>query len=813
MKIESLKINNFRGIPEEEINPGGDNFCIIGPNGSGKTSVISAIDFLLTGEIQDLKGEGTGNISINKHAPYIKEKTENTWVKATFSNNGKTFELKRKLSNRHKLIKCEKAPDNVESMLKLAKRGQHYLSREEILDFIVSKQSTRSEKLRTLLNLSQIKEKRLELRGAKERLEEEASRLERELENFKTMLFGDFENVSNLEDLLSKVNELRSELGGSPLNELSTDESFRSGIDSPIVRASASPLKSENTKDLLKNIEDWFETKGDKFWDDYDKLESKIIEARKEKEAIQELKKLDLILEGKKFVDEDTKECPLCKKPWDSQKLKSFLEEREKKAKKIKETKDEIEKSKKGVLNTITDIRVSVNSLVEILEQHESFETQKLEEFRKNLQEIEEGLDKPIDNISLDKINEKERKPKIVKNEIRQLIKKSEEIPNLNEIENIWDKLHTTHQTYKKYRNSKKKSKEMRNLAEEMKEVYTEFLRSRNKVLNQTYNSISERFQKLYKKLHNDEKDFCSKIEPTETGLEMKVDFYGEGNHPPHALHSEGHQDSMGICLFLALCEYLNSDDFKLIMLDDVVMSIDSQHRRDLADLLKEDISENFQLLITTHDKLWYRHLKTKGVVSSKNTVTFSSWSLEEGPIRVDQLSDGWNRIEDLLEDGDVNGAAHRLRYTAEWFLREACDHFNAEVEFKANGRWTLGDFMDPATHKFKDLLKRAKEAEKSWGKDIDDINELDNKRKEIYKSLNIEKGAVNPNVHYNPNEWANFTVTELKKVVKAFNDLYNLFWCENCGSCLKVSKENYHEEGFSCKCGKKANWTLSKDN
>ena len=50
MKILTLEINNIRGIRHFEHNFQGKNAVILGANGSGKSSILDAIDFLLTGE-------------------------------------------------------------------------------------------------------------------------------------------------------------------------------------------------------------------------------------------------------------------------------------------------------------------------------------------------------------------------------------------------------------------------------------------------------------------------------------------------------------------------------------------------------------------------------------------------------------------------------------------------------------------------------------------------------------------------------------------------------------------------------------------
>ena len=82
MKLLELQIDRVRGIQHLIITPKGGNFVIWGPNGSGKSAVVDAIDFLLTGRILRLTGEGTGDISLSKHGPHIDHKPEETMVRA-----------------------------------------------------------------------------------------------------------------------------------------------------------------------------------------------------------------------------------------------------------------------------------------------------------------------------------------------------------------------------------------------------------------------------------------------------------------------------------------------------------------------------------------------------------------------------------------------------------------------------------------------------------------------------------------------------------------------------------------------------------
>ena len=58
MKVLELVFRNVRGIRHLLVKPDGENFVIWGPNGLGKSAVVDALDFLLTGRISRLTGCG-----------------------------------------------------------------------------------------------------------------------------------------------------------------------------------------------------------------------------------------------------------------------------------------------------------------------------------------------------------------------------------------------------------------------------------------------------------------------------------------------------------------------------------------------------------------------------------------------------------------------------------------------------------------------------------------------------------------------------------------------------------------------------------
>jgi predicted ATP-dependent endonuclease of OLD family len=71
IRIEKIHIHEFRGIRELILDLKGQNFAACGPNGTGKSGIVDAIEFALSGNISRLSGAGTGGLSVKAHGPHV----------------------------------------------------------------------------------------------------------------------------------------------------------------------------------------------------------------------------------------------------------------------------------------------------------------------------------------------------------------------------------------------------------------------------------------------------------------------------------------------------------------------------------------------------------------------------------------------------------------------------------------------------------------------------------------------------------------------------------------------------------------------
>ena len=197
--------------------------------------------------------------------------------------------------------------------------------------------------------------------------------------------------------------------------------------------------------------------------------------------------------------------------------------------------------------------------------------------------------------------------------------------------------------------------------------------------LDAIYKAVESRFVDLYRIVnHEDEGAFEARLIPSIGKLGFDVDFYGRGFVPPGAYHSEGHQDGMGLCLYLALMDYLLGKDFTFAVLDDVLMSVDAGHRREVCRLLQSEFPHT-QFFLTTHDDIWLHHMKSEGLIGRKACVHFRKWDVQFGPTEWSD-SDVWRELDEDLARNDVRSGAALLRHYLEHFGQETCHRLRARA-------------------------------------------------------------------------------------------------------------------------------------
>ena len=109
----------------------------------------------------------------------------------------------------------------------------------------------------------------------------------------------------------------------------------------------------------------------------------------------------------------------------------------------------------------------------------------------------------------------------------------------------------------------------------------------------------------------------------------------------------------MGLCLYLALMKHTLGDKFTFAVLDDVLMSVDAGHRRDVCRLLKKEFPKT-QFVLTTHDRVWLQYMKTEGLI--ERSQSFGGWT-------GDLVDTAPERHPIVDSPGDTPLAGHAVRW------------------------------------------------------------------------------------------------------------------------------------------------------
>lgn len=803
IKLEKAHIEEMRGIRKLDIDFDKKTFAISGPNGSGKSGVIDSIEFGLTGQIGRLTGRGTGGLTIAEHGPHV-DKTR--FPDASFvelhvflTGLGKSVKITRKI-NAAKRPVIEPADDDVLAVLaEVADHPEIALSRREILRFILVEPTKRSEEIQAILKLEEIGLIRNALNTTQNNLQRAQRTAEVTVETSGGSLKTHLQIAAfTAADVLEAVNQRRKLLGLTEIAELTADTNLAVGLSAS---ATATAFNKQSALRDLKALSDAAEGFSDigkatamAIVTDLEKLE-------RDPGLLDALQRRAFIEKGLELVDGP--DCPLCDTPWaDEQHLSDHLRAKLEKSEEARKLQDGLLENGAVLMREIIRVDGLVTPIQKMSESEaETAFAQLLDGWKTDLSDLRsklasvDGLTGLKARLEGDWLNV----PAGLGASLTAFTAKVEAKPDQTATMEAQTFLSTGQARHHDYRVAQTKQRDAKKAADAAKAAYSAYCEVMDGELNALYEAVQDNFSKFYRAINSDdESSFTAKLTPSEGKLDFGVNFYDRGLFPPGAFHSEGHQDGMGVCLYLALMKRLFGDSFEFAMLDDVVMSVDTDHRREFCNLLKTEFP-NTQFVITTHDRLWAEQMKSARLITAKTSLAFHSWSIDTGPL-VESNEDIWDDIADQLGKGKVESAALSLRRHLEYVSRVLADELGATPPFHSDGNYELGELLQSVLARLRYLYGKAAESANSWGNNQlrDEIVARRDAFSRAAAASNVEQWAVNRAVHYN--EWARFGKRDFEPVVAAFKDLLDCFRCAKCG-WLHVTPKGLQPESLRCGC------------
>jgi len=807
IRVESLTIKEFRGIRDLTLDFKGKGFAICGPNGTGKSAVVDALEFVLTGNVSRLSGEGSGDISLKQHGPHVDRRNDpdkaRVTVKVTIPSLSKTATIERSAKTPAAAHVTPNDPAVLEVLGRVKAHPEIVLSRRELIRYVLATPGKRSEEVQALLHLDQVEQVRVGLQKI-------ANSCEKQLPPIGTAVTLARENllralgISELtnEKMLAAANAQRAILGLPMIADLIESMSLKDGMATPGPAKPQLIPKTQALVDIRAAREALAEIANVPTTTRVAEVTADLTAFANDPEVAAAVKRETFYTNGMDLIE--TGACPLCDTPWDLEGLKKHVQTKIDHLKEVSRRRIAVETKISPLIAGLRKVQAAINTVAG----YAPFATppvaiEAARDYSTNCGTVVEKLAALLPlTETITVLPKVPIVPQAVLYAIGELEKAVAALPEPTKQDAAREWLTVTQERLDVWRETMRKQKAAKEQAEKARQVSDIYATTSDKVLAGIYAAVEKDFASLYSFVNRDDEDkFKAHLIPSMGKLGFDVDFYGRGFFPPGAYHSEGHQDSMGLSLYLALMRYLQGAAFTFAVLDDVLMSVDACHRREMCTLLKREFPHT-QFIMTTHDSVWLRHMKTEGLIGGRSAVQFRSWSVDHGPAKWDER-DVWAEIDDHLKENGVRAAAALLRHYLEYVSAELCHRLRAPVEFRGDAQYQLGELLPAAIKHMRELYSRAKGAANSWNQReiIEQLATREATFAMLAKKSNAEQWQVNVAVHFN--SWDNLTKEDFEPVVKAFRGLLGGFTCPECKEYLRVSPDRETPESLRCECGK----------
>ncbi len=329
-------------------------------------------------------------------------------------------------------------------------------------------------------------------------------------------------------------------------------------------------------------------------------------------------------------------------------------------------------------------------------------------------------------------------------------------------------------------------------LADNTEHAFRHCQNARKEIVQSLFDELSADIDRIYMQFHPQESHGGIHLEVREAvqgSVNLRGTFYDRPDEDLRAYYSDAHLDTLGLSIFLALRRWhrKNHPQFDLLVIDDVLTSVDSQHLVRVSEFLLKEFGD-YQILLTTHDRIWFEHLRdiqSRCRVSNRfiNKI-IHKWTIQDGP-DLREPEDERADLGTLLQDGearDIAGLGGRL---LEHVLQEMRYSFGLSIEARRSERYEIGDlwpaFLSEIRKNYPSLYQTAKST----------LESLD-----VRWPLRNWVGA-----HFN--EWAGRESRQASaEFGKAVCDLFDYVFCSECRRFVEPSSTPLGQ--VACRCGAK---------
>lgn len=766
MKVKRLSINGFRGassLAEIVVDTSKPVVVIFGENGTGKSTIVDAFDFICNKKYGSLETYSLGGTA-KKYVPTLGSKTETVQVKLETVSS----EWEASLGKSGPMVN----PDNNCPDARI-------LRRRTILGLIESQPKERFEELKAFISVPNIEKSENALRRSVDALGKEFDECVRSL--------------TQAQIALDKLWKDEACPGDNALAwGLSESNKDIKQIQKDIVSATSLDIAFQNAVLSLNALDEAYKVKNEK-QTALSTAEGKQKSAET-KQAQQNVKLLNLLEDASAYIEkrQTFKQCPVCEQGIDPTKLLVRLTERISEMKEIKiiatvvsAAKKEIQSKVSILIQTRNDLRNKVKTLGSLIQQSDL--------------ECLNILNIDWDSYSdlLSDIEATEKTEIQARQYLSEVLVCRESLQANKEAD---QKTTSQYNAIKGYVDLIKEKESQAAYCEELLKKLRTALgivsQERKNYIEGILSGISGEVERLYELIHPDENigKIRFYLDPKTIGsLKFDGQFHDCDELPPQAYYSESHLDTLGICVFLALSRLYKTEK-TILILDDVLTSIDGSHLERFMSLIHNEAKHFNQMIITTHYRPWReRYRWAKGPVANTQLIELGPWSLKDGLKTGEFLSaiEELQIIVDKKGSFDRQAAASKAGIVLESLLDFITLKYRCAMPRNVRNEYTLGDLAYGVDSKLSKELRCRISSNGDGKKDVQ------------LKSL-LDAATSSPWVrncvgcHFNTLA-SEITDQEVKDFCKSVLVLANHLICSKCNTLPTRRPSGSY---WQCKCG-----------
>ena len=701
MKIKSLNIKGFRGVKRElplELNS--KSLLLFGDNGSGKSSITDAVEWFYKDSIEHLSSDEIdrkGGLTALRNT-FIGD-TEKSSVELNFTDSN--LDSQKSIGLKKSNLEVENS-NNSETFLKYIESSKNenlILRYGDLTDFVLSTKKEKLDSLSKVIGFADISN----IRGILKKAVNEVKNIlkSKSYDNGISQREGQImtslnERVVSEEQYVNKINEIIKPLGlekdVTKLEDIDNILSlFKKFDDSAVIEQQAyySNVISNmsDLPDRMNNLLDFYE----KYYQLFQRIVQDVETLKKI--ALDKLWTEGLNVLKSSIIEKD--KCPLCFQKKDREELIKEIELRLKTLESIKKEKSQLDETKKSVEDSLDEIK---NVIVGV-QTNKYFSSGGNQDIRDFVKSITEYISSISQDLGVDILKEQRIKTKDeIMFDLAKLNETSVFCQKRNEallskikgskILEIQDKITISRQAYHDIKRLKKEREVLEEQKSSLEIIYNAFVQKQKEELEAFINFFSKEIDEYYQYMHPGEKMENIEIKITEkedelTGITIEFQFFDKRVSPPQKYLSESHLNSLGIALFLTSVKAFNKENHFFI-LDDIISSFDSNHRKRLSDLLMEKFSD-YQIFVMTHERNWFDYMKNLVRGKMHWMLNVVNWNESKGAHLNETLVDLKRIIEQRLIDNDQTGFGNIIRIYLEGLLKEISEEIEVYVKYRPN--------------------------------------------------------------------------------------------------------------------------------